>query len=74
MICAKKTQDGETCTGDSGGPGVADRDGDGVWVQYGLVSFGVGPDDVPCGQSMYTGFTDVSQWTDKIISLVEENQ
>ena len=77
VICAEKTPDtdGATCKGDSGGPVVADRDGDGVWVQYGLVSIGTGPDGVyPCGQGTHSGFTDVSQWTDKIISLVEENQ
>ena len=77
VISAKETPDadGEGCKGDSGGPVVADLDRDGVWVQYGLVSFGTGPEGfILCGQATYSCFTDVSQWTDKVISLVEENQ
>ena len=38
VICGKyKT--GRVCKGDSGGALVADRDGNGAWVQYGIMSY-----------------------------------
>ena len=69
VVCARK-DGGYTCGGDSGGPAVADRDNDGVWVQYGLVSFG---NNANCGLKDKTGFTDVSVWADELISVVSEN-
>ena len=39
MLCAKY-ETGRVCVGDSGGALVADRDNNGVWVLYGVVSFG----------------------------------
>lgn len=45
MLCGKyKT--GRVCGGDSGGTAVADRDADGVWVQYGIMSYITGPQGV----------------------------
>ena len=42
VLCGKyKT--GRVCGGDSGGSAVADRNGDGVWVQYGIMSYIYGP-------------------------------
>ena len=75
MICAKETTSGETCKGDSGGAIVADRDNDGVWVQYGIVSFGTGPNGVAdCGENTHSGYTDVSQWTDRLMSIIANDQ
>ena len=42
VLCAKY-KSGRVCGGDSGGPLVADRDNNGVWVQYGIMSFITGP-------------------------------
>ena len=64
---------GYTCGGDSGGPAVADRDGDGTWVLYGLTSYGAGAEGFECGKKTHTGFTDVSAFTDIIMSLIEQN-
>ena len=69
VVCARK-DGGYTCGGDSGGPAVVDRNNDGIWVQYGLVSFGNGG----CGVKDHTGFTDVSVWADQLISIVSANQ
>ena len=45
VLCGKyKT--GRVCGGDSGGTAVADRDADGVWVQYGIMSYIKGPQGV----------------------------
>ena len=69
VFCARK-DGGYTCGGDSGGPAVADLDGDGTWILYGLVSFGNGR----CAVKDHTGFTDVFAFADTILSLVQQNQ
>ena len=57
---------GKTCGGDSGGAIVADRNGDGTWLLYGIVSFGTG-----CGTSTgYSGYVDVAAWTDTILPMI----
>ena len=65
VVCARK-DGGYTCGGDSGGPAVADQDGDGTWVQYGLVSFGNGG----CAVKDHTAFTDGSTFADTILTLI----
>ena len=64
-VCASyKT--GKICPGDSGGPVVADRNGDGRWVLYGINAFSTG-----CGSSSgLDGYEDVSQWTNIIMSMI----
>ena len=65
VFCATD-KTGQVCSGDSGGPIVADRDGDGRWVLYGVVSFGN-----PCGSSNPTeAFADVSLYADEILSRI----
>ena len=58
---------GKICGGDSGGPVVADLDGDGRWVLYGVNSFGNG-----CGNSwgLYDGYEEVSQHVSTILSKI----
>ena len=63
-VCAKPIT-GKICGGDSGGPAVADLDGDGRWVLYGINSFG----GVACGFGT-DGYEDVSQWTDTILEKI----
>ena len=71
VICAEATTSGKTCKGDSGGAIVADRNGDGVWVQYGIVSFGTGPNGgADCGEGTHDCFTDVSMWTDELMIII----
>lgn len=71
VICAEATTSGQTCGGDSGGAIVADRNGDGIWVQYGIVSFGTGPNGaVYCGERTHLGYTDVSMWTDQLMTII----
>ena len=65
VVCARK-DGGYTCGGDSGGPAVADQDGDGTWVQYGLVSFGNGG----CAVKDHTAFTDVSTFVNTIMIVI----
>ena len=49
---------------------TADRDNNGVWVLYGIASYGYGS----CGFSgAYSGFTDVSEWSKLLIDIVEGN-
>ena len=69
VVCARK-DGGYTCGGDSGGPAVADQDGDGTWILYGLVSFGNGG----CAVKDHTAFTDAFAFADTILSLVQQNQ
>ena len=57
---------GKICSGDSGGPAVADLDGDGRWVQYGIHSFGT---IKQCGAGR-DGYEEVSQWTDTILEKI----
>ena len=38
IFCARP-RSGISCAGDSGGPAVADMNGDGIWVLYGVVSY-----------------------------------
>ena len=68
MVCATY-ETGRVCGGDSGGPVVADKDGDGRFVLYGIVSFGT----VPCnvGTGSYDGYADVSHWYERIISIAQ---
>ena len=74
VICAKATSSGQTCGGDSGGAVVADRNGDGVWVQYGIVSIGLGPNGpAKCGERTHLGYTDVSIWTDQLMNIIIAN-
>ena len=56
---------GKVCKGDSGGPAVADLDGDGRWVQYGIHSIA----SDPCGTGI-DGYEEVSQWTDTILEKI----
>ena len=63
-ICARPIT-GKICGGDSGGPAVADLDGDGRWVQYGINSFAIGQ----CGLGI-DGYEEVSQWTDTILEKI----
>ena len=63
-VCAEPVT-GKICGGDSGGPTVADLDGDGRWVLYGINSFG----GYPCGKGG-DGYEDVSQWTDTILDKI----
>ena len=69
VFCARK-DGGYTCGGDSGGPAVADQDGDGTWILYGLVSFGNGG----CAVKDHTAFTDIFAFADTILSIVHQNQ
>ena len=65
VICSRY-QNGKTCGGDSGGAIVADRNGDGTWLLYGIVSFGTA-----CGTSSgYSGYVSVSAWTDTILAMI----
>ena len=71
ILCAKEISSGAICAGDSGSAVVADRDGDGVWVQYGIVSFGTNANGgAGCGDATHEGYTDVSLWTDRLISII----
>ena len=38
IFCARH-RSGKHCGGDSGGPAVADMNGDGIWFLYGVVSY-----------------------------------
>ena len=65
MICSRYLT-GKTCGGDSGGAVVADRDGDGRWVLYGIASFGTA-----CGsREGYSGYVDVASFTNTILPLI----
>ena len=71
MVCTHYIN-GRTCAGDSGGPLVQDKDSDGRWVLYGVLSFG----RIPCnidGKTAYNGYIDVSQYYDTLISKVQAN-
>ena len=57
---------GKICSGDSGGPAVADLDGDGRWVQYGIHSSG---SSLTCGRGI-DRYEEVSQWTDTILEKI----
>ena len=47
---------------------TADRDNNGVWVLYGIASYGYGS----CGYSGgYSGFTDVSEWSELLMYIAE---
>ena len=47
---------------------TADRDNNGVWVVYGVTSYGYGS----CGYSgRYSGFTDVSEWSGTLIDIAQ---
>ena len=65
-ICAISIS-GKGCKGNSGGPAVADLDGDGRWVQYGINSFA--SPVKPCGTGI-DGYEEVSQWTDTIMEKI----
>ena len=52
VICARVDSGGKACGGGSGGPIVADRNNDGVWVQYGVAAFGMG---ASCGRQAFLG-------------------
>ena len=82
VICGKY-KSGRVCGGDSGGTAVADRDGDGVWVQYGIMSYITGPSS-STGSSVRCeakpeedrdrdGFVDVSAYADEILSQIQSN-
>ena len=47
---------------------VADRNADGIWVLYGVNSFGTM--DKCSSVNGYDGSTDVSAWTDQILAMV----
>ena len=66
VFCAKH-QTGVSCAGDSGGPVVADLDGNGRWVLYGIVSFG----SEYCVRDQVVGFEEVSQHANTILSKIQ---
>ena len=70
VVCATY-ETGRVCGGDSGGPVVADKDNDGRFVLYGIVSFGT----VPCNEGFgsYDGYSDVSNWYETIIATAQAN-
>ncbi|XP_051742268.1 trypsin-like [Ctenopharyngodon idella] len=70
MICAGLLNQGgkDACQGDSGGPMVS-RNGS-VWIQSGIVSFGIG-----CADPKYPGvYARVSRYQDWINSKITSNQ
>ena len=49
---------------------TADRDNNGIWVLYGIASYGYGS----CGYSGgYSGFTDVSEWSELLLYIAESS-
>ena len=66
-MCARYCT-GQPCSGDSGSSMVADRNADGIWVLYGVNSFGTM--DKCNSINGYDGSTDVSAWTDQILTMV----
>lgn len=69
MICAGLENGGrDSCQGDSGGPMVSKNDT--IWVQAGVVSFGIG-----CALAEFPGvYTRVSQYQDWINSQIPTNR
>ncbi|XP_036446362.1 transmembrane protease serine 9-like [Colossoma macropomum] len=69
MVCAGFLAGGKgPCQGDSGGPLVSKQGG--VWVQAGIVNFGIG-----CAQPNYPGvYARVSQYQDWINQQITSNQ
>ncbi|KAJ8399975.1 hypothetical protein AAFF_G00407050 [Aldrovandia affinis] len=69
MICAGLSTGGkDSCQGDSGGPMVSKQNS--VWVQSGIVSFGIG-----CAQPEFPGvYTRVSRYETWINSQINTNQ
>ena len=67
--------DGRICSGDFGGPLIADikeKDNDDHqrWVLYGVATFG----QIPCNsENGYDGFTDVSAYVNDIVTQVQAN-
>ena len=45
----------------------ADRDNNGVWVLYGITSYGYGDCDY---QGRYSGFVDVAAWSRTLLDIV----
>ena len=62
IFCARY-RTGSHCSGDSGGAAVADRNGDGIWVLYGIVSFSSWYGDRCSASSGYLGYAHVRDYT-----------
>ena len=71
VVCTKYVN-GNPCSGDSGGPLAQNKDTDGRWVLYGVLSYG----SVQCNlddKTAFNGYADVSNYYQTIIRQVRAN-